>query len=100
MSNARKLIIPPTVASNNQQVILGATNGDIDFEIIGISPVVSAFFVASIRYMESMFALAMFSNEEVRTCFIPRAQTDLPKVVQSINKFCQAIELYHTSDSK
>jgi hypothetical protein len=34
-SNAKEMIIPPSVTINNQQVI-GAISGDIDFEIVGL----------------------------------------------------------------
>jgi hypothetical protein len=122
-SNAEEMIIPPSVTINNQQVV-GAISGDIDFEIVGLFSSSNGRFCCMhktcgehvcvgdvLRLVKTIIVIGTTSEEAIKlvkiidgtdACtvgFIPRVQANLPKVIGNINKFCQVIELYHTSDS-
>jgi hypothetical protein len=123
ISSNGELTIPPTVSINNQQGS-GAISSDIDFEIVGLFSNSNGCFCCMhkicgehvcvgdvLRLVKTIIMIGTTNEEAIKLVklidgvdaatvgFIPRVQARLPKLVSSINKFCQVIELYHTSDS-
>jgi hypothetical protein len=111
---------PAVGIDNNQQASLGS----IDFEIVGLFSSSNGRFCCShkvcgqhvcvgdvLRLVKDIVDIGDHTEEAIKLVkiidgtdgctvgFIPRVQSNLPKVVENINKFCIVHELYCSSNS-